>query len=98
MLNQRFFACLTFVLTMLIAALSGCNAHPEKNTPAMENVQPTAYPSNGTGSFNLQKRHGLGGWSGPARPSEAALLNDMKTINGSNVKALPKTDSPKTSD
>jgi hypothetical protein len=31
----------------------------------------------GMGSFNLQKRHGLGGWDKPAGPSEAELLQHL---------------------
>jgi hypothetical protein len=47
----------------------------------------TTGPANSLGSFNLQQRHGLGGWSKPAGPSEQELLKRLASASGPAAKS-----------
>lgn len=58
--------------------LCGCAPkQPKMATQPKAEIDSTTNTSTEMGSFNLQKRHGLGGWSKPAGPSEVELLKHI---------------------
>lgn len=84
---------------LIIAGLAGCpllyGCMPKPHVDSQQNTTPTqqapasAHP-NRFGSFNLQKRHGLGGWDQQSGPSEQELLNRMSTQPQANPVAASK--------
>jgi len=65
-------AMLAILMTL---SLSGCVPKP-KVLPTKPTL-PSETQQSGLGSFNLQKRHGLGQWDKNSGPSEQQLLKQM---------------------
>lgn len=84
------FAALCIVMLPIgLAGFSGCakptkDSHDLSGVEALQSKTKTDFDTTLTPppfrqeAFSLQKRHGLGGWSGPKRPSEQELLLRMK--------------------
>jgi hypothetical protein len=78
-------------LTVLLAAvvisttlLSACDQRPRlPKTPVTQEVPESTSQS---GTFNLQKRHGLGGWSKPAGVTEAELMHSLENSGSQNAR------------
>lgn len=70
----------------ILLGLTGCMPKPEARqeirvdeSPRLQQADSMSGPRPQFGSFNLQKRHGLGGWSRESGPSEQELLRTMNT-------------------
>lgn len=71
----RFNALALLLLCSLLSGLTACKQPIAANTQTPV-LSPTEKPR--FGSYNIHKRHGLGGWDQPAGPSEKALLQQLE--------------------
>lgn len=71
----RFNALAILMLCGLLGGLTAC-----KQPIASETQTPVLTPTENPrfGSYNIHKRHGLGGWDQPAGPSEKNLLQQLE--------------------
>lgn len=70
---------LSLVACLILGGLTGCGQPTQNQTRTSAQPEPrpsTTSPS--LGSYNLQKRHGLGGWDRATGPSEKAWLQQME--------------------
>lgn len=73
MKTNHFYAPHIALIVLLGCTVAGCASKPQAEPANM----PVKTSQKTFGSFNLQKRHGLGGWEGPSGPSEQQLLQQM---------------------
>lgn len=66
-------------LCLLLIGLSGCHQQPraELQKPHPQSITLETVDKPKFGSFDLRKRHGLGGWQGKSGPSRQELLKQM---------------------
>jgi hypothetical protein len=71
----RFNALALLMLCGLLGGLTACKQPiaSDTQTPALSTTEKTRF-----GSYNIHKRHGLGGWDQSSGPSEKALLQQLE--------------------
>jgi hypothetical protein len=79
----------------IIVGITGCVPKQPKVVQPQPGLAQTREASGGMGSFNLQKRHGLGGWDKPAGPSEQELIQHIANAPATLPQAAPQPAQPK---
>ncbi len=86
-MNFKFTLPIGLLAGVLCLLFNGCMPKPQTLPPNSPRIsQKDALPAQKPlGSFNLQKRHGLGGWEGKPGPTEQQLLRQMAYGNSTHT-------------